>query len=572
MAATVAAPPPPSKTRPSDADQFAAIVKSIERGEPADIDRIVPLAQSTDRATRGLAKRLLAVVLVDRARQDAGQLLQEACADLDYAYPAVIQEALQHAESLRRFDRVFEIRLQAAHAGARRRQHVPALVHLLNAAAIDFRNGARHINDPAWLRRAIHVYEQIASQAAADCGIRPSPRGVRRTADGQRLRMAHVVCQLVDGNHSPSMCVDTMLKFADRERFDTFMVVTESLAVHGEHQGQAVGSGWSTERAATLIRRFENDLGVPVIVPKSRGSFLSAAAELHARMAEMKIDVAFFHGSIATPTDWLLCAWRCAPWQFDRAFGVPLHCPAVDYQFFEFEESMENLAFWCRERNVPFGHSPFGGVDYSDSANAPPLDKQELGVPADHVILGTIGNHLPVRMSEPFCRTVAGVLRNHPRCTYLIVGPGDFAAQRAAFGPDLCGGNGAPPRVRFVGPTDRTDRMTQTFDIYLNQYPAGGGASVLEAMAASKPVLSMRIGDSFLSLAGAIYVGDRLIEPATDEAYAACLARVITSPAERAEFGRAMQQRYQSEFNGRKWTADMTNRIWDFIHCHTGRP
>src|SRR5262249_54739888 len=152
--------------------------------------------------------------------------------------------------------------------------------------------------------------------------------------------------------HSTSRAADTLLKHADRDRFDLYLFVTEALGPHSQHVGQTIGSDWRDRRAPQPIAREEKELGVPVILPRDRDSYLGAAADLQRRMAELQIDVAFFHGSIATPTNWMLCAWQAAPWQFDRAFGIPLHCPAVDYQFFEFAATMERLAFWCRQRGV----------------------------------------------------------------------------------------------------------------------------------------------------------------------------------------------------------------------------
>lgn len=524
------------------------------------------LVESPDRATRGLAKRLSAVLMLNRAQRDAAGLLDEACHDLDFRYPVVVNEALGHAAAIGDANRLFELRVAAAEAFSRRKEHARALIQLLSAAAVDFQNNALHLNEPASLRRLIAVYEAVAAESMARVGVQPAPRGVRRSPAAGRLRMAHVTCQLVDHGHSPSRAIHTLLKHADRERFETHLFITEALGLHDERDGQATHSPWTPDRAPELIGTFVRDFGVPVHLPRTRVSHLAAAADLHAQMAEARIDVAFFHGSIATPTDWLLCAWRAAPWQFDRAFGVPLYCPQVDYQFFEFAESMEKLAFLCRERGIPYGYSPFGSIDLEHVASAAPVPRRDLAILEDHVILGSIGNHLPKRMSDEFCRMMAGVLRRHPQSTYLVVGPGPFDRQIALFGPELCGG--PTPRVRFPGETRVADRVTQTFDIYVNQYPDGGGFSILDAMAASKPVAAMLVGDSFLSRAGADYVGpDHLVRPATDEAFAARLSELIANPQMRMAHGAAMRRRYETDYNGRRWVADMSDRIWKVIHA-----
>jgi glycosyltransferase involved in cell wall biosynthesis len=276
--------------------------------------------------------------------------------------------------------------------------------------------------------------------------------------------------------------------------------------------------------------------------------------------------VAFFHGSAATPTEWLMCAWQAAPWQADAGFGVPLHCPSLDYQFFEFEETMETLAFMCRERNIPYGFKN-SGADLSHVEDVVPLSRAELQIPDDHVILGTVGNHLPKRMSTEFCRTVADVMRAHAKTTLVVVGPGDFSAQRAALGADLCNGSNGQPRVRFLGHMSEPARATKAFDVYLNSYPDGGGFVLGDAMAAARPIVCMVASDSTYARAGQTWVGEEnLVTPAISAAYAARLTQLITDPSERETLGRRMRQRYEERFDARRWVEHMTERIWEVVH------
>jgi len=551
----------PATCEPADAARLEELHRRVQTGEQVPLDHIASLTRSSDPVVRGLAKRLLSHVLVAQARRSAAQLLWEACDDLDYRVPQVLREAADHADALGR-DSLYELHLRAGEAAARRGDIVQALVQLLNAASTDMRHGAQRVNEPACVRRMMGLYESAAGKAASKLDVHPAARRVRRSPASSRLRLAHVTCQLVDGGHAPSRSLEMQLKFADRERFDLVLFVTEALAPHVEHTGQTFASPPSSQRAPRRIAEFERDLGVPVVLPRHRRSCLTAAAELHAEMVRRRIDVAFFHGSLATPSDWLLCAWQAAPWQFDQGFGVPLHCPAVDYQFFEFEPTMQKLAFWCRERGIPYGPTS-GGHDGTDVELAAPFARDELAIPANHVVLGTIGNHLPTRMSAAFCRTVARVLRANAETTFLAVGPGDFSAQRAVFG-DLC--DGARPRVRFPGSSSEPARFTKTFDVFLNPYPGGGGFVIGDAMAARKPVVCMQVGESSPALAGAGWVGaEHLVTPPTDEAYAARLERLVRDPAERARLGTSLRRRYEQVFEPRRWVTSMTDRIWELV-------
>lgn len=551
-----------------EAQSLMALQQRAERGERVSVDEIAPLTRSTDRAVRGVAKRLLARMLIERARYDAGQLLFEACDDLDHQLPLVLNEAVASGLCFGQTERIVDLWLSAAESALRRTDHVTTLVYLLNAAASDFRsNHCRRIGDAEYLRRFIELYEQVAAQTRGPLGIEPAVRRRRRSPPGERLRLAHVVGQIVDGPHSTSQVTRTMLKYADHERFGNYLFVSEALGAHAQHQAQCLISEPSNQRGLQTIRQSEQEWGIPVVLPADRRSFLTSAAELHRKMAELQIDVAFFHGSIATPTDWMMCAWQAAPWQFDRGFGVPLYCPAVDYQFFDFEELMEKHGFLYGQRGVPYGHIPYGTADLSHVETAQPYGRAELGIPAGHVVLGTSGNHLPSRMSPDFCATVAGVLHQCPNTTYLVVGPGTFEAQRGALGAELCRDNGPSARVRFVGSTDTPQRWARTFDIYVNEFPAGGGLAVCEAMAAGKAVVCMTTDTTSLSLVGAFYVGkENVVQPPTCAAYAARLGQLITDRAQREQLAQALSQRYRTHFTGGAWVRETTDRIWQIVN------
>lgn len=564
--ATVVAP---QVSATSDAARLDALTRRVQRGELPALDEINPLTRSADRSVGGQAKRLLSHVLVRQARSTAATLLIDACADLDFRSPVVLQEAVQQTASLEQWQPVIALCLRAAERLTEHQAHVPALVYLQNAVATDLGHGSNGVNDPKFLRRVIRTYERLARQTLGVVGVRPCTRGQRRSPADGPLRMAHVVAQLVDGGHAPSRSAETMLKFADREHFQTYLCISESLSRHQQHAGQVLASETSDRRAPQRIRRFEQEYGIPVLRPRSRQSFLTAAADLHAQFAEQKIDVAFYHGSAATPTEWLMCAWQAAPWQADAGFGVPLHCPAVDHQFFEFEETMETLAFMCRERGVPYCYKA-SGADLSQIEEVLPLSRAQLHVPRDHVILGTVGNHLPERMSVEFCRTVAGVMREHPKTTLLAVGPGDFSVQRSAFGPELCNGAGSLPRVRFLGHMDQPARATKAFDIYVNSYPDGGGFVLGDAMASSRPIVCMVTSDSTYAMAGPSWVGEEnLVSPATNEAYAARLAQLIADPAEREQLGHRLRRRYEEHFDARRWIGSMSEHIREIV---AGKP
>lgn len=548
----------------SDAEALARLMDRSPQGAGLDPQELIPLTRGGNGAVRGLARRLLAGATMHQAQLRAAQLLRDACADLDYRVNEILAEAIDRTSRLQQLDALYELHLGAARRQVERGEHALGCASLISAVSTDLRNGALRLNDPAQLRSLIELYERIAQATRPLAGAAAVARGRRRSPAGGRIRLAHVVCQLVDGGHAPTRSIRAILRYGDLEKFDHYLVVTDALTPHRLHVNQTFVSEPTSRRAPRTLEELNRELAAPVLLPSAHESAIASAAELHQRMTAAAIDVAFFHGSLATPTDWLLCAWQAAPWQLDCGFGVPLHCPAVDHQFFEFEHSMEKLAFACRERGISYSFSG-GGHDARDVETAAPFSHAELGLPDHAVVLGAIGNHLPARMSLDCCRTLAGVLHARPRARLLLVGPGDFSQHRLAFGDELCGG--PAPRVRFTGPTREAARMTQSFDIVLNTYPGGGGFVLGDAMAAAKPIVCMKYSDSYLSVAGAEWVGEEnLVTPATEAAYAARVIELIDQPQLRRALGQRLRARFESTFDARKWVAMLEDTVWKVIH------
>ena len=155
--------------------------------------------------------------------------LIDACTDLDFRVPVVLHEAIQQAAGLEQWPAVIALCLRAAERLSVHGASVPALVHLQNAVVTDIGHGSNSVNDPRFLRQLISLYERLAQQTKITVAVQHCERGKRRSPTDGPLRMTHVVAQLVDGGHAPSRSLETMLKFADRERFQTFLCITESL-------------------------------------------------------------------------------------------------------------------------------------------------------------------------------------------------------------------------------------------------------------------------------------------------------------------------------------------------------
>lgn len=556
----------PASRKATEAQQLGRLLRQAESGDFPPFENVLPLTNARDRTTRGLAKRLLATLIEERSLTDVARLLAEACRDLDYTQPQIFDEARARLFQRQDTEPLFELQMTAAETALRRGDLDAALVETQNALTVDYHLGGKSGSDLQRLRRVIRVYERTAQQAAQRAQIVPAPRGQRRSPTDGKLRLAHCVCQLIDNGHGPTRLVRSMARYADRERFDNYIVVTDAFTQRPGQPHQIITSPDSTVRGPKIMQWIEQEQGIPILLPRQTDSFITIAKDLHAQLAEQQIDVVFYHGSTSCPTDWLLCAWQAGCWQLDRGFGQPLFCPNLHYQFFELAPAMERLNVLCAERSVPYGLSPNSSVDYREVIEAEPFPRADYGIPDDHVVLGTVGNHLAERMGREFCEVVAETLRKYPRTTFLIVGEGNFQLQPTVFGPDLVGDQGPGSRVQFVGRSNEPARFTQMFDIYLNEFPGGGGLSVCDAMACGKPVVCMLPNETSVSQAGAIYVGDEnVVRPPTPEAYRDRLHELIENADKRQALGEKMRTRHRTTRDPQKFIDGMMNKTWEVV-------
>lgn len=561
------APPAGKSQAPqqSAADALAILQQQAEAGQFVHPSRISPLTEAADANTRSSARVLLARMVRVQADTAAADLLAQACCDVGFRAPNLLAEAMQYAANVGKWDNIYELNMRAAETFAAHGDFETALVALHTAAGCDIGHGSHQVNDPEQVARFIKIYECVATRAAQAMGIQPAQRGQRRSPSDEPLRMAHVTCQLVDAGHAPSRSLDSMLRHMDRDRFAPYLCISDSLAPFEAHSHRVVVSPPTDQRAPRRLADLRDNVGVTILQPSRRQSYLAAAKDLHEQFAAHQIDIAYFHGSLATPIEWLLGAWQVAPWQFDAGFGVPLHCPYMDYQHFEFEETREALAFWCRERNIPYG-TKHSGVDATAIEEATPHARADLQIPEEHVILGSIGNHQSRRMSREFCQMIAKVLRARPHTTLIVVGQGDFGFQRRILGPDLCDTTDAPPRVRFVGNIPDPARYTKMFDIYVNSFPDGGGFVLGDAMAAAKPVVAIVCNNSTYARAGGTWLGEEhIVTPPTAEAYAERLIQLIDDPEERANFGTKLRARFECTWDARASVAEMCAHVHEQV-------
>lgn len=187
-----------------------------------------------------------------------------------------------------------------------------------------------------------------------------------------------------------------------------------------------------------------------------------------------------------------------------------------------------------------------------DAFDEPPASwrrelEAELCLPAERVVVGVVASLQPIKDHATLLRAAARLASSHPDLHVVLVGAdsgsrGDLERLAEALG--------IAARVRFAGLRPSIPSMHWLFDVSaLTSVSEGLPNSVLEAMAAGRPVVATRVG----AVPDAVVHADSgfLVEPGDDQQLAAALGELIRDPGLRERFGEAgraaAQARYGAE-------------------------
>jgi glycosyltransferase involved in cell wall biosynthesis len=163
--------------------------------------------------------------------------------------------------------------------------------------------------------------------------------------------------------------------------------------------------------------------------------------------------------------------------------------------------------------------------------------REELGLPAGAPVAGIVAALRPEKNHTLFLRAAARVLRVVPRARFLIVGDGPERTALEALAKALS----ISAAISFLGTRGDVPEVLSLIDVLvLSSHIEANPVSILEAMAAEKPVVATRVG----SVDQAIQEGRTgyLVMPGNDEELSARMIELLRDRAKAAAFGRAGRQ------------------------------
>lgn len=395
----------------------------------------------------------------------------------------------------------------------------------------------------------------LPTGGAANEARRPSaPRLVRDTnpaagAPPRRLRVVH--CLDGFGSGGTELNAVRTLERLDRSRFDVTLV---SLTADGP-----------------LRERYER-AGIPVhVVPISNmygAATLRQAAGLRAWLRRERVDVVHCH-DIYTNVFGVACA---------RAAGVPLviasrrwwHALAgraydvangISYRLLAHRVLANStlVAAQLAAEGVPERKIVVIPNFLDETAFAPLAEAEReaalrrFGVPPDAVVVGAVAMLRAEKDLGTLVRAVATLAPAHPRLHLLLVGGGPCQAELAESARSL----GIADRVHFAGYHAGSPNPHAYLDVsVLCSLHEGFPNTIIEAMAAGRPVVATRVGG--VPDAAVDGVTALLTPPGDADVLAAALGRLVEDPTLRRRLGEAGRERAAQHFRAER----VLGKLW----------
>jgi glycosyltransferase involved in cell wall biosynthesis len=200
----------------------------------------------------------------------------------------------------------------------------------------------------------------------------------------------------------------------------------------------------------------------------------------------------------------------------------------------------------------------YNGVNFDRfrAAFDPTPRRTELGLPTDAVLAGVVARVEPAKDHATLLKAFALCGERVPKLHLAIVGDGSEQARLKRMARDL----NVADRVHFTGMRSDAVEWLQTFDVsVLSSVKEGLSNTVLESMAAGKPVIATTVGGN----PEVIVDGETgFLVPARDPAaLAAALARVASSPEMISRLGKEGRKRVNAMFSVARMVAH-TERVY----------
>jgi glycosyltransferase involved in cell wall biosynthesis len=181
------------------------------------------------------------------------------------------------------------------------------------------------------------------------------------------------------------------------------------------------------------------------------------------------------------------------------------------------------------------------GVDvhrFIEGAKQRTRKREELGIPADSLVIGYVGWLIPIKGVTHLVSAMAEVAQRHPNTLLVLAGKGDDKGEEEVKIRERVESLGLEDRVRFLGWRSDVNEIMSCFDIFvLPSLNEGMGRVLVEAMAVGLPIVASRVG----GIPDLVKDGENglLVPPADAGALERAISDLLSDKAKRKRMGGA---------------------------------
>ncbi len=343
------------------------------------------------------------------------------------------------------------------------------------------------------------------------------------------LRIGHLV-GCCNPTHAPTNLIK-LLSVHSRKENTTTQIYSSEWASGWFHN-------WQHDRQsgpADFLDRIAND---GLHLEPAVGTFFDRAGRLAQRIADDDLDILIVHASNVELVTALVSCHRPARCMINVNHASEMALPCFDGYVHLFANGLKR----SQTTHAISAVIPPASNMADRLESAPPMQREDLGVPTRSTISGTFGNLY--KLENPlYLASLRGILEAHPDHHHLIAGNGNPTLILDELGA-------LAARVQMLGRREDIPSLLRHLDFYLASHPYPGALSEMEAMAAGCPVISIR-GDAdshFNSGAEIVQLQECIVDKNDPKGIVSLAGRFLTDSAFARETGVRLRQRFLESF------------------------
>lgn len=177
--------------------------------------------------------------------------------------------------------------------------------------------------------------------------------------------------------------------------------------------------------------------------------------------------------------------------------------------------------------------------------------KEELGVPKNCILVGSVGRMVGVKGYEYFVKAAVEICRTREDVYFVIAGEGP---RRGDYKKTI-DASGMSDRFHLIGWQDNVAGIIKGMDVFvLSSLNEGMGRVLVEAMFYGKPLVATRVGGVPSVVSDGVGV---LVDPASSEAIKAAIERLADDPAGAAAMGRKGREKALAGYSAQKMVDEL---------------